>query len=272
MCILALLTVISIVPRSYPTSLPAAFPKLLKSTPAPIDTFVETLDVERPYSEQRTVYYGNRGCFASFENRSMCLPPPLVQPSIVHSHHAPSRNSQDILVVRVITTVGARVVCAESKSPGMRAPQTRVANKPRHIRPQTRVDAVKRGTSKRRRPPATIYQRDQDCRGLVEQIRRRASYLVRQKHDGSKDGWERQNQGWFTGDGMMRIGRGDLQKKRERLSCKGVMIIPLAGSAQRHGDDAVGHESGHADHDRRAPERGATHASKLLGRMNEVAA
>ena len=204
-CIVALLTVICIVSQIYPTSLPAAFSKLLKLMPATIETSVETFDVERPYSKQRTVYYGNRGCFASLENRSMCLPPPPVQPSILHSHHAPSRYRQDILVVRVIKTVGARVVYAESKSPGMRAPQTRVANKPRHIRPQTRVDAVKRGTSKRRRPPATIYPRDQDCRGHVEQIRRRASYLVRRKHDRSKDGWKRQNQGWFTGDGMIKI-------------------------------------------------------------------
>ena len=99
-----------------------------------------------------------------------------------------SRKIQDILGTYVIIKgVVSRGVFAESKRPRMRAPQPRVAKDPK-IRAQTRVHAIKRGTSKRRRPPATIYPRDQDCRGHVEQIRRRASYLVRRKHDGSK-GW-----------------------------------------------------------------------------------
>ena len=147
----------------------------------------------------------------------------------------------------------------------MRAPQPRVAKDPRHIRPQTRVDAIKRGTSKRRRPPATIYPTDQDCRGHVEKIRRRASYLVRRKHDGSKDGWKRHNQGWLQVqiksvperwpkgrqflEGNIRWGNKNwtsgFTKREERkidISCKGVMIRPLAGSAHTSLSDMDSHE------------------------------
>ena len=58
-----------------------------------------------------------------------------------------------------------RAVCAESKSPGMRAPQPRVARDPRNIRPQTRVDTISRETFKCCHSTATIYLQDQDCRG-----------------------------------------------------------------------------------------------------------
>ena len=115
-----------------------------------------------------------------------------------------------------------RTVYVENQSPSVRAPQPRVAKDPTTIRPappyedqtrletacakmatiqgmkaqQPRVDRV-RGTFKCCHPTATIYPRDQDCRGHVESVRPCPSYRVRRKHDRSKDGWKRNNQGWL---------------------------------------------------------------------------
>ena len=215
-CIVGLLAMFSIALIVSPTSSPTAFYQVKKMN---VCTHVKCVnDAERPYSKlTRTVDHGRTE--DASRNRGMRLPLPLVQPSIINCRPAQSREVQDILGIHVIKTVGARVVCAESKRPGIRAPQPRVAKDPRNKHPvppytgrryvrikfarpreeslQTRVHAIRRGTSKSRRPPATIYPRDQDCRGHVEQIRRRASYLVRRKHNGSKDGWKCQNQGWF---------------------------------------------------------------------------
>ena len=102
----------------------------------PLKTRPEQFDVERPYSQLRTVKHGDRGCFAKPENRSMCLPPPLVQPYIINCRPAPSRKIQDILGAYVIKKgVVPRGVFAESKRPGMRAPQPRVAKDPRNKHP-----------------------------------------------------------------------------------------------------------------------------------------
>ena len=122
-------------------------------------------------------------------------PPPLPQPYNINSHPQP-RVASDPRNIRPLTYEN-RTQVQKIRPPRHRLEYAGIS-KPRPERiydtsfekevPQPRVDAIKRGTSKRRRPPATIYPRDQDCRGHVEKIRRRASYLVRRKHDGSK-GW-----------------------------------------------------------------------------------
>ena len=220
----------------------------------------------------------------------MCLPPPLVQPFIIN-HHPQPRVASDPRNIRPLTYDNRTQV--QNKTPRHRLENAGIL-KARPVQiydtsikkevPQPRVDAINRETSKRRLLPATIYPTDQDCRGHVEKIRPRPSYLVRRKHDESEDGWKRHNQGWRQVQikGVPKrwtIGRQYLEgnirwddknwtsgittrEKREiNISCKGVMIRPLAGSAQRHGDDVVGHERIHADHDGRAnsaPERRAT--------------
>ena len=158
-CIVCLLAMFSIALIVSPTSLPTAFYQVEKMN---VCTHVKCVnDAEQLYSKlTRTVDHGRTE--DASRNRGMRLPSPLVQPSIINCRPAQSREVQDILGIHVRKTVGARVVCAESKRPGMRAPQQRVAKDPK-IRAQTRVHAIKRGTSKRRRPPATIYPRDQDC-------------------------------------------------------------------------------------------------------------
>ena len=110
--IVALHTVICSQLQVNPTCLPAAFfvnkpvyPKSLKRMPA---TMIQEnircvrIDAKRPYSQLRTVDDGDRGCFASLENRSMCLLLPLVQPYITNCPPAPSRKIQDILGAYVI--------------------------------------------------------------------------------------------------------------------------------------------------------------------------
>ena len=64
--------------------------------------------------------------------------------------------------------------------------------------PQTRVDIIRRGTSKCCHPTATIYPRDQDYQGHVESVRIDPSCRVHQKQDRSSDGRKRHNQGWLN--------------------------------------------------------------------------
>ena len=99
------------------------FLKSLKLMPAPMiqeNIRCVRIDAERAYSQLRTVDHGDRGCFAIQENRSMCLPPPLVQPYITNSLPAPSREIQHILGAYVIIKgVVSRGVFAKSKRPRM---------------------------------------------------------------------------------------------------------------------------------------------------------
>ena len=80
------------------------------------------INVKRPSSKiKQMVDNGMIGDVS--RNQSMCQPPLQVQP-YTYCHPAPSRKSQDILHKHVRQKeVMPRVVCAESKSPGMRALQ-----------------------------------------------------------------------------------------------------------------------------------------------------
>ena len=191
-------------------------------------------DAEWPSSQlKRTVKHGM--IRDASRNRSMCKPQPRVQSSKYRRPATPKNVptrwkflegiSRDILGVHV-KEIGfvPLAVCVKNQSPRMRAPQPRVARDLRNIRPappckvqthvikgvrqngkksgkevpQTRVDTIRRGTFKCCDPTATIYLRDQDYRGHVKTVRPRPSYWVCQKHDRSRDGWNRYNQEWFT--------------------------------------------------------------------------
>ena len=140
----------------------------------------EQINAKRPYSQlaQMVAHCKTGDAMRNRRNRSMCLPLPLVLPSIIHRHPVSPYESQrqvqnETPRHRLEDAPGTSKARPErsydtSFSPGMRAPQPRVAKDPRNIRPQTRVGAIKRGTSKRCCPPATIYPRDQSCRGHVE--------------------------------------------------------------------------------------------------------
>ena len=163
--------------------------KTLKRISAPItqeSIRCVRIDAERPYPQLGTVNDGDRGYFAIQENRSMCPPPPLVIPYITNRHPQP-RVASDPRNIRPLTYEN-RTQVQKIRPPRHRLEYAGIS-KPRLERiydtsfekevPQPRVDAIKRGKSKRRRPPATIYPTDQDCQGHVEKIRPCPSYLVR---------------------------------------------------------------------------------------------
>ena len=127
----------------------------------------EQIDVKQPYLQlARTVDHGRTG--DALRNRGMCLPPPLVQPSIINRHPQP-RVASDPRNIRPLTYENRRQVQNETPRHSLEDAGTSNA-RPERIydtsfrkeASQPRLDAIKRGMSKRRRPPATIYPRDKD--------------------------------------------------------------------------------------------------------------
>ena len=138
-----------------------------------LKTRPEQTDAERPHSKlTQTVVDGRTG--DTSRKQGMCLPPPLVQPSIINSHPQP-RVAKDPRNIRPSTYENRRQL--QNKTPRHRLDDAGTSKaRPEQIydtsfgkeAPQTKVDAIKRGMFKRRRPPAIIYPKDQDCRGHVE--------------------------------------------------------------------------------------------------------
>ena len=159
-------------------------------------------------------------------------PPPLPQSSIINRRPAPQKRAHEMEIPREYQQTDPwrprefgfvpRTVYVENQSPSVRAPQPRVARDSTTIRPappyedQTRLETAcaKRATIQGRKrhnqgwigseepSSAATQQRlsiheTKIAEDMLKSVRPCPSYRVRRKHDRSKDGWKRNNQGWL---------------------------------------------------------------------------